>query len=79
MNIQIRWRNLSQSITVLLYASTKLQSGTVVYDYHGFYVASGNSKADIFRYVETGRKYIPCENSLQGYQRDRLEKISEGC
>lgn len=49
----------------------------VAYNRHEFYVASGNSKSDIFLCVETGRKYIPCENSLQEYQKDKQEKLNK--
>ena len=34
----------------------------ILYSYAGFYEASGSSKADIFRCMETGRNYIPGEN-----------------
>ncbi len=45
--------------------------GLVAYDRTKFYAASGDSKADVFLCVETGKQYIPCENSLQEYQREK--------
>lgn len=43
------------------------------------YVTSGDSKADLFLCIETGKQYIPCENSLQEYQREkRCRKIKQG-
>lgn len=45
--------------------------GSVVCDRTNFYAASGNSKADVFLCVETGKLYIPCKNSLQEYQREK--------
>lgn len=50
------------------------RAGTVAYDYHEFYAASGNSKADIFLCVETSKHCIPCENSLQEYRREKQEQ-----
>ena len=44
----------------------------ILYSYAGFYEASGSSKADIFRYMETGRNYIPGENELFGYEGEFL-------
>lgn len=45
--------------------------GSVTYDYTKFYEASGDSKANVFLCIETGKQYIPCENSLQEYQREK--------
>ena len=44
----------------------------ILYSYAGFYEASGSSKADIFRCMETGRNYIPGENELFGYEGEFL-------
>ncbi len=44
----------------------------ILYSYTGFYEASGSSKADIFRCMETGRNYIPGENELFGYEGEFL-------
>ena len=54
-----------------------IRLGTVAYDHIRFYEASGDSKADVFLCIETGKQYIPCESRLQEYQMDRQEKISE--
>lgn len=43
-----------------------------LYSYAEFYKASGSSKADIFRCMETGRNYIPGENELFGYEGEFL-------
>ena len=43
-----------------------------LYSYEEFYKASGSSKADIFRCMETGRNYIPGENELFGYEGEFL-------
>lgn len=49
----------------------------VVYDCTEFYVASGDSKADVFLCVETGKQYIQCENSLEEYQREKQVQKSK--
>jgi hypothetical protein len=41
--------------------------GKTEYSHASFYAASGESEADIFRCVENGRLYIPCENELFQY------------
>jgi hypothetical protein len=41
--------------------------GKTEYSHALFYAASGESEADIFRCVENGRLYIPCENELFQY------------
>ena len=66
-----------KDISAYLRDSQGTRVTTVIYDYHEFYAASGNSKADAFLCVETGKHYIPYENSLQEYQSDRQEKINE--
>jgi len=38
------------------------------YSYEGFYTASGNSEANIFKCVENGRYYVPHENELFQYK-----------
>jgi len=38
------------------------------YSHEGFYAASTDKKCDIFRCVENGRLYVPCENDLQLYE-----------
>lgn len=37
------------------------------YSYDGFYAASTDKECDIFRCVENGRLYVPCQNELQQY------------
>lgn len=37
------------------------------YSYDDFYAASTDKKCDIFRCVENGRLYVPCQNELQQY------------
>jgi len=37
------------------------------YSHCEFYDASGNSQMDIFRCVENGKLYVPCENRLFHY------------
>lgn len=37
------------------------------YDYEGFYQAAGGKTCDIFRCVENGKLYIPCDFELQQY------------
>lgn len=34
------------------------------YSWKEFYEASGNSKVDLFRCVENGKLYVPCEHEL---------------
>ena len=50
-----------------LHLTTYEREDDILYSYAGFYEASGSSKADIFRCMETGRNYIPGENELFGY------------
>lgn len=38
------------------------------YTYQGFYDASGNSFADVFHCVETGKDYVPCNNRIFEYR-----------
>lgn len=66
-----------KDISAYLHDTQGTRAGTVAYNRHEFYVASGNSKSDIFLCAETGRKYIPCENSLQEYQGGRQEKLNK--
>lgn len=37
------------------------------YSHQDFYRASTDKECDLFRCVETGRLYMPCENDLQEY------------
>ena len=55
-----------------LHLTTYEREDDILYSYAGFYEASGSSKADIFRCMETGRNYIPGENELFGYEREFL-------
>ena len=49
------------------------------YSHAGFYDAMENSEADIFKCVENGKLYIPCEHELFIYEgrRDKLDEILE--
>lgn len=38
------------------------------YSYKDFYKAMGNSEMDIFKCIENGRLYIPCEHELFIYE-----------
>jgi hypothetical protein len=50
--------------------------GKTEYSHASFYAASGESEADIFRCVENGKLYIPCENELFQYKEPpQKEKI----
>ena len=55
-----------------LHLTTYEREDDILYSYVGFYEASGSSKADIFRCMETGRNYIPGENELFGYEGEFL-------
>ena len=55
-----------------LHLTTYEREDDILYSYAGFYEASGSSKADIFRCMETGRNYIPGENELFGYEGEFL-------
>ena len=37
------------------------------YSYDEFYMASTDKECDLFRCVENGKLYIPCQNDLQEY------------
>lgn len=37
------------------------------YSYEGFYEAATDKKCDLFRCVENGKLYLPCQNDLQEY------------
>ncbi|GHU35770.1 hypothetical protein FACS1894105_05020 [Clostridia bacterium] len=43
------------------------EQGKTEYSHEKFYAASGDSQADIFKCVENGKLYIPCENELFRY------------
>jgi len=51
------------------------------YSHKGFYAASGNSTADIFRCIENGRLYVPCENELCQYTEPPYQELAAfgGC
>ena len=55
-----------------LHLTTYEREEDILYSYAGIYEASGSSKADIFRCMETGRNYIPGENELFGYEGEFL-------
>ena len=55
-----------------LHLTTYEREDDILYSYAGFYEASGSSKADIFRCMETGQNYIPGENELFGYEGEFL-------
>ena len=38
------------------------------YSHESFYAASPDKKCDLFRCVENGKLYLPCDNDLQEYQ-----------
>ena len=42
--------------------------GEFAYSHDGFYAASTVKDCDIFRCVENGRLYVPCEDSLRLYE-----------
>jgi len=44
------------------------------YSHEGFYAASGNSDADIFKCVENGKLYVPHENELFHYTEPPLNE-----
>ena len=58
-----------------LHLTTYEREEDILYSYAGFYEASGSSKADIFRCMETGRNYIPGENELFGYEGEFLSYL----
>lgn len=64
-------------ISMYLRDSRGTEIGEVGYNHKEFYVASGNSSADIFLCVENGKQYIPCENSLQEYQSEKQVQKSK--
>lgn len=64
-------------ISVYLRDARGTRVGMEPYDYKDFYEASGNSNADIFLCVETGKQYIPCENELQEYTKETQEEKSK--
>ena len=38
------------------------------YSQDGFYEAATDKKCDVFRCVENGKLYVPCQNDLQQYE-----------
>lgn len=44
------------------------------YSYEAFYAASPDKDCDLFRCVENGKLYIPCNNDLQEY----MERPTKG-
>ncbi|WP_349218538.1 hypothetical protein [Solibaculum intestinale] len=52
------------------------------YSYESFYEAATNKDCDLFRCVENGKLYLPCENDLQEYienKRRKNECLDCGC
>ena len=43
-----------------------------------FYAASTDKKCDIFRCVENGRLYVPCQYELQQYMDGKQKEIPQG-
>lgn len=71
-------RNMSMpEISVYLRDVKGTRVGMMPYDYNEFYAASGDSNADIFQCVETGKQYIPCGNMLQEYTKEIQEEKSK--
>ena len=48
------------------------------YSYDDFYAASTDRKCDIFRCVENGRLYVPCQYELQQYMDGKQKEIPQG-
>ena len=48
------------------------------YSYDDFYAASTDKKCDIFRCVENGRLYVPCQYELQQYMDEKQQEIPQG-
>lgn len=44
------------------------------YTHDGFYAASPNKNCDLFRCIENGKLYLPCENDLQEYLPEPVEE-----
>lgn len=44
------------------------------YSHEAFYEASPEKECDLFRCVENGKLYIPCENDLQEYIENKRRK-----
>ena len=44
------------------------------YDYQDFYAAATDQNSDLFRCLETGKLYLPCENALQEYLESDTEE-----
>lgn len=47
------------------------------YSHYSFYAASPDKTCDLFRCVENGKLYIPCENDLQEYMEYDLDRSVE--
>lgn len=53
-----------------------------IYSYESFYEAATDKKCDLFRCVENGKLYLPCQNDLQEYienKRRKDECLNCGC
>lgn len=48
------------------------------YSYDSFYAASPDMECDLFRCVENGKLYLPCENDLQEYMGSPQKKEKQG-
>lgn len=73
-------RNMKSDFTLGLSKYDWKKAGTD-YSHEGFYAASGNVKADIFKCIENGRLYVPCENELFQYTEPPYEEMAAqgGC
>lgn len=61
-------RNLGFCIPGYIYESH------YAYSHESFYVASPDKECDLFRCVENGKLYLPCENDLQEYIENKRRK-----
>lgn len=44
------------------------------YSYESFYAASTEKECDLFRCVENGKLYLPCQNDLQEYMEKPIKE-----
>ena len=53
------------------------ETGVVPYSHAAFYQASTEKEYDIFRCVENGKLYVPCEYGLQEYMEPQRNRGKE--
>ena len=70
-------RKLRRDVELGFFADDYGHGQKFAYSYDDFYNAYGNKDCDIFKCVENGKLYIPCQYVLQRYEESTKNKNYE--